>query len=81
MRRHLLDALFLIQVYLGSKFCPSLLEVVGLRVPDRYMRDFALFNVSSSCKNRPFPRCASAANVVRRDVDVFEAKSVLNHIL
>ncbi|PNF35161.1 hypothetical protein B7P43_G08774, partial [Cryptotermes secundus] len=29
-RRHCLDALFLIQVYFGSKFCPSLLEIVGL---------------------------------------------------
>jgi hypothetical protein len=32
MRRHHLDALFFIQVYLGSKFCPSVLEIVGLRV-------------------------------------------------
>jgi hypothetical protein len=40
-----------IQVYLGYKFCPSVLEIVGLRVPARYMRDFALFNVCSSSKN------------------------------
>jgi hypothetical protein len=32
MRRHRLDALFLTQVYLGFKFCPSVLEIVGLRV-------------------------------------------------
>jgi hypothetical protein len=35
------DALFLIQVYFGLKFCPSVLEVAGLRVPARYIRDFA----------------------------------------
>jgi hypothetical protein len=32
MRRHRLDAVFLTQVYSGSKFCPSVLETVGLRV-------------------------------------------------
>jgi hypothetical protein len=39
MRRHHLDALF--QVYLGSKFCPSVLEIASLRVTARYIRDFA----------------------------------------
>jgi hypothetical protein len=48
----------------------SVLEIVGLRVPARYIRDFALFNVYSSCKNCPSAICASAANVVCRDVDV-----------
>jgi hypothetical protein len=39
MMKHHLDALFLIQVDIGSKFCPSVLEIVGLRVPSRYIRD------------------------------------------
>jgi hypothetical protein len=47
MRRHRLDAHLLIQIYFGFKFCPSVLEIVGLRVPARYIRDFALFNVCS----------------------------------
>jgi hypothetical protein len=42
IRTHRLDALFLTRVYSGSKFCPSVLEIVGLRVPARYIRDFAL---------------------------------------
>jgi hypothetical protein len=70
IRRHRLDALFLTQVYFGLKFCPSVLEIVGLRVP-------ALFNVCSSSKNCPSARSASAANVVCRDVDVFGARNVL----
>jgi hypothetical protein len=45
MRRQHLDALFFTQVYPGSKFCPSVLEIVGLRVPARYIRDFTLFSV------------------------------------
>jgi hypothetical protein len=36
-----------------------------------------LFNVCSSCKNYPSARCASVANVVCRDVDVFGARNVL----
>jgi hypothetical protein len=77
IRRHRLDALFLAQVYFDLKFCPCVLEIVGLRVPARYIRDFALFNVCSSSKNCPSARCASAANVVCRDVDVFGARNLL----
>jgi hypothetical protein len=36
----------------------------------RYLGDFALFEVCSSCKNVPSARRASAANVVCRDVDM-----------
>jgi hypothetical protein len=71
-RRYHLDALFLIQVYRGLKYCPSLLEAVGLRVPTGYLRDFSMFNFSPSVKNCPSARCSSAANVVCRDFDVFK---------
>jgi hypothetical protein len=82
MKRHHLDALFLTQVYLRSKFCSSVLEVAGLRVPARYIRDFDLFDVCFSSKNCPFARCASAANAVCRNVDVFGANNfLLSHIL
>jgi hypothetical protein len=82
MRRHRLDALFLSEVYCGVKFCPSVLEIVGLRVPARYIRDFAMFNVCSSSKNCPSARCASAAIVVCKDVDVLGAGNVrINHLL
>jgi hypothetical protein len=43
---------------------------------------FCIFNVCSSCKNCPSARCASAANVVCRDVDVFGARNIfLRHFL
>jgi hypothetical protein len=81
MRYHL-DALFLIQVYRGLKYCPSLLEAVGLRVPTRYLRDFSMFNFRPSLKNCPCARFASAANVACRDFDVFKTNIVsLSHIL
>jgi hypothetical protein len=70
-RRYHLDALFLIQVYLGFKFCPSVLETVGLRVPTRHLRDFPLFHVCRNFKTRHSARCASGANVVCRDFDFF----------
>jgi hypothetical protein len=77
MRRHRLDAVFLTQVYSGSKFCLSVLEAVGLRVPPRRIRDFALFSVCYSCKNCPSARRASAANVVCRDDYVFGSRNIL----
>jgi hypothetical protein len=81
-KRCRLDALFLIQVYRGLKYCPSLLKVVGLRVPTRYFRDFSMFNVSPLNKNCPSARCASAANVVCRDFVVFKTNIVsLSHVL
>jgi hypothetical protein len=57
------------------------LEIVGLRVPARYIRDFSLFNVCPSCKNCPSAGCASAADVVCKDVDVFGARNLLNRFL
>jgi hypothetical protein len=77
MMRHRFNVLFLIQVYLDSKFCPAVLEIVGLRVSLRYITDLTLFSVCSSCKNCPSARCDSVANVVCRDVDVFVTKKVL----
>jgi hypothetical protein len=37
-RRYHLDALFLIQVHHGSKFCPSVLGTVGLCVSTRHLK-------------------------------------------
>jgi hypothetical protein len=80
-RRYHLESPSLLQVYLGSKFCP-LLETVGLRVPAQYSRDISLFNVCSSSKNCPSARCASEADVILQDVNAFGTKIVfLNHIL
>jgi hypothetical protein len=75
-RRHHIDAFFPTQLYRGSKFCPSVLDTAGLRVLSRYIRDFSMFNVCSSSKNCPFARCASAAKVVCRDIDIFGAKTL-----
>jgi hypothetical protein len=76
-----LHTLLLVQVYLGYKFCPSVLETVCLRVPTRYLRDFSSLNVCPAIRNCP-ARCASAANVVCRDFDIFRTQNVsLDHIL
>jgi hypothetical protein len=65
-----------LQVYRGSKFCPSRLETVDGRVPARYITDFALFSVSSSCKNCPSAGYASAANDVLKGDDLFGTKTI-----
>jgi hypothetical protein len=73
--------IIIIIIIIGSKFCPSVLETVGLRVPTRHIRDVPLFYVCPTIKNCP-ARCASAANVVCRDFGVFRNHNVfLEHIL
>jgi hypothetical protein len=66
-----LDAFFVVvQVYLGLKYCISLLENVSLRVPPGNLRDFSLFGVRPSNIHCPSARCACAANVVDKDLDI-----------
>jgi hypothetical protein len=66
------------QVYLGFKFCPSVLEAVGLLVPTV----FSMFTSASSIKNCPCARCTSAVNAVCRDSYLFNTKIVsVSHIL
>jgi hypothetical protein len=68
-RRHYLDALFVIQVILGTKFCPSLLDNSRLRVPSCNIRNFSQFCVV--WKNCPSARCKTAANTTRTDIYIF----------
>jgi hypothetical protein len=70
-RRHQLDAIFVINVFLDSKSCPSTMDIIGLRVPTRKLRDFPLFHVSSSFTICPSGRCVTAANSVCNQLDVF----------
>ncbi|PNF27621.1 hypothetical protein B7P43_G18435 [Cryptotermes secundus] len=82
LRRHLLDALFFIQVYRGLKSCFSLLDNASLRVPTCHVRDFSTFSVRPSKRHCPSSRCALATNVVGKDLDKFADGAVsLNHIL
>jgi hypothetical protein len=47
-RRCHLDAFFLLNVFIGSKFRPTLLQTVGLQARNRNFRDFKLFHVDFS---------------------------------
>jgi len=49
---------FLLNVYYGSNFCPTLLETAPLREPNRNLRDFTLFNIDLTHRN-----CPSASSV------------------
>jgi hypothetical protein len=73
-RTHGLDALFF-SCLCGIKSFTFLLKNVSLRVPTSNIRDFSLFGVC------PSARCAYAANVVGKYLDVFAVGAVsLNHI-
>jgi hypothetical protein len=68
--------------YFGSKFCPSLLEGVDLRVPNRNFREFKLFHFDFNLANCPAARCALATNAISRDSCIFNCKSVsINDLL
>jgi hypothetical protein len=61
--------------------CCVFKKKIGVRVPPRRIRDFALFSVCCSCKNCPSARCASAANAVCSDDHVFVSRNILLHRL
>jgi hypothetical protein len=44
----LFEAFFLINIFIDTKFCPSILETVGLEAPTRNIRNFTVFICSSS---------------------------------
>jgi hypothetical protein len=71
---HDLDVMFPTQSYLGFKYCPFLLEAVGLRSPSRFIWDSLMFNFSPSIINYPSARCTSTADVFCTDFDVFKQK-------
>jgi hypothetical protein len=74
-RRHQRDAIFVMNVFLGSKSCPSTMDIIGLRVSARNFQDFHLFHVSSY-KNSPSGRCATAENSVYNQLVVFRRQIV-----
>jgi hypothetical protein len=69
-----LHALILIELYLGSKLYPLVLQAVGIRVSARYIRDFKIFNICCSGKNCP-ARCSSSTGVGCRNVNVLGTKN------
>jgi hypothetical protein len=69
IRRRHFDTFFLINVFNGAKYCPSILERVGIRVLTRKIRNFTTFSCSFS--HFPSARCVSAANAVCKSKDIF----------
>jgi hypothetical protein len=59
----------LIYILSGSKYCPTLFEIVVLRVPNRNFRDFSLCNVDFKIRNCPPARRASAPDAT--DIDTY----------
>jgi hypothetical protein len=77
-----LDAFFRVNIYNGFKCYPSWLETVGTHIPIRNFTHFSLFAVGSSRRTCPSARCASAANTVCKDTDIFSKHLVtFNDIL
>jgi hypothetical protein len=79
--RHQLDELLVINVFLDSRSCPSTVDIIGLRVPTRNLRELPLFHVSPSSQNCPSARCATAANSVCNELDILRRQIVTFYVL
>jgi len=58
--------------YVG--FCALLLnlfETVGLHVTKQNFRKFSFSNIDFKHRNIPSPRCATAANAIDNDIDIY----------
>lgn len=73
--RRYLDVFVVTDAFSDLKYWRTLLETVGLRVPNRNFRDFSLFIVDFK-RNFPFARCASAADAIDSVTDIFSGLSV-----
>jgi len=61
--------LILIRVLSGSKFYPSLINNISLRIPSCSIRNFTQFSIAR--KNYPSARCTTATNLVCSNIDIF----------
>jgi hypothetical protein len=66
----------LLTFFIGSKSYPSSMDIIGLRVPTRNLRDFPMFHVSPSFRNCPSSSHATAANSVCSGFDIFRRQSI-----
>jgi hypothetical protein len=62
------DAHFFIRVFSGSRFCPSLIYKISLRVPSCRIRNFTQFSIA--CNSCPSTRLATAY-LVYSNTDIF----------
>jgi hypothetical protein len=75
-KRHQLDSLFVINVFLGSKSCPTTMDISGLRVTTRKIQDFPSFHVSLPHESSSSARCATATDSVCNKLDVFRRQII-----
>jgi hypothetical protein len=63
--------------FYGSKYYGNFLENVDLRVPNRNFRDISLFTFDFKRRICPSAECATAANGIGSDTDIFNGRSAL----
>ena len=52
-RRHELDAVFVIEFFGPSKFCPSCMDILSLRIPTCNIRNILLYCINPQFKPDP----------------------------
>jgi hypothetical protein len=67
--RHHSGVLLLTNAYNGTKYCPFLLERIGIRDPVLNIRNISMFGYS--CSSCPSAGCASASNAACKLAHIF----------
>jgi len=63
------------------KHFPTILEAVGLQVPNQNFRDFRLFNIDFKRRKCLTARCTSAANAIDSYTDIFNGRSISVNVI
>jgi hypothetical protein len=75
-RRKHLEALFVINVFKNKISCSSTFDTVSLRIPSKRIKDFSTFVVNNNFKVSPSARCVYAANVIGKEIDIFNKNKI-----
>jgi hypothetical protein len=73
--RRYLAVHFLTDAFSCLKYCSTLLETVGQRLPIRNFTDFSLFSVDFKRRKSPSVRCALEADAFVSDIDIFNVST------
>jgi hypothetical protein len=70
-----LDASFSVNIFKNKINCRSVMDTAGLHEPTEQIR-LSTFHVSNVSRLSPSWRCATAANIICRSLDVFDKHTV-----
>jgi hypothetical protein len=77
LRQQAHNTLFLINVFIKKITCPSILNIVSLKVPSKIIRDHSIFTALYCAKASHSARYVTAANAVCSKINIFNYHGIL----